>query len=286
MHAMPNEIEMLERFMLRYRKAISHLGETDDVTLKVSLNLNPEFTDWETSELKPDYFIDRFNSLFNDIKTINEIRSDTSLMGTTQQKRESIELDYDQFIFCDPDIITHELLLKTLLAASSDKSGMYIISPSLPKWWDYTWNQLCHSDYLNHSYEYAHTEECVLNAETQSILNITIRPTTRIKFGCGMYTLYSKEFWKFIGIPESLGGYGPEDTYAMNAASLAIKLGYDIKQFVTDGIYITEDLLKKISQIEDKTVCIDVKSEMYSIAKLNSKAELVIFGKKLYTFLG
>jgi len=96
MHVMPHEIEMLERFMVQYRKALSYLDANDNFTMKVSLNLNPELTDWEASELKQDYFIEKFNTLFDGIKNINEIITDNSLWGTTQQKRESIKLYYDQ----------------------------------------------------------------------------------------------------------------------------------------------------------------------------------------------
>ena len=35
---MPSEIEMLEKFMNQYRKALMYLDENDDVTLKVKLN--------------------------------------------------------------------------------------------------------------------------------------------------------------------------------------------------------------------------------------------------------
>ncbi len=33
------------------------LGQHDDVTLKVTLNLNPELTDWDNSEYKQAYFV-------------------------------------------------------------------------------------------------------------------------------------------------------------------------------------------------------------------------------------
>jgi hypothetical protein len=133
---MPSEMEMFERLMVQMKKALSHLDENVDVTLKVTLNLNPELTDWENSEYKQDYFVERFSKLFNGINNINEIVLDTSCWGTTQQKREAIELDYDQFIFCDTDILFHEYMLKIQLDVSHQLDGMYIISPSLPKWWD------------------------------------------------------------------------------------------------------------------------------------------------------
>ena len=109
---MPYEIEMFSHCMAQYKKAFSYLDENDDVTYIATLNLNPELTDWESSELNQEYFIEKFNQLFDGIPNINQIVTDTSLKGTTQQKRECIRLDFDQFIFCDTDILFHEMLLK------------------------------------------------------------------------------------------------------------------------------------------------------------------------------
>ena len=109
-HIMPSEIEMFQRFMEQYRKALSYCREYD-VTIKATLNLNPKLTDWENSELKQDYFMNIFNAQFQykELKNINQIILDESMWGTTQQKRESIKIDYfDQFIFCDTDIVMHE----------------------------------------------------------------------------------------------------------------------------------------------------------------------------------
>jgi len=244
-HVMPSEIEMFERLMFQMHKSLSYLDENDDVTLKVTLNLNPELTDWENSEYKQSYFIARFGVLFNGLKNINEIILDTSCWGTTQQKRESYKLDYDQFIFCDTDILFHEHMLKYQLNISYQLDGMYIISPSLAKFWDVSWDVLCHSDYMDKHIGYSTEREAIENTKVQEIKEINVKQIPTIKFGCGMHTLYSKSFWDFVTIPDELGGYGPEDTYGMESAKIAIKLGYDIKQFVMDGIYITEDYINR-----------------------------------------
>jgi hypothetical protein len=81
-----------------------------------------------------------------------------------------------------------------------------------------------------------------------------------------MHTLYSKSFWEFVGIPDSFGGYGPEDTYGMEAAKVAIRLGYDIKQFVMDGIYITEDYINRKPSFDGKIKPIDRKKEFWEAA--------------------
>jgi hypothetical protein len=280
-HVMPNEIEMFERFMMQMYRALHYLDDTDDVTLKVTLNLNPELTDWQNSELKNGHFVNRFAILFNGLKNINEIILDTSCWGTTQQKRESYKLDYDQLIFCDTDILFHEHMLKHQLNISYQLDGIYIVSPSLPKWWDSSWDELCHTDYIDKEFGYATTKEAIDGALIQKVESITARQIQNIKFGCGMHTLYSKSFWELVGIPESFGGYGPEDTYGMAAASVAIKLGYDIKQFVMDGVYITEDYINRTPSFDGKIKSIDRKQEFYDKARSLGQHEVINFGRDL-----
>jgi hypothetical protein len=281
-HVMPSEIEMFERLMGRMHKSFSYLDGNDDVTLKVTLNLNPELTDWENSELKNGYFISRFAVLFNGIKNINEVILDTQCWGTTQQKRESYKLDYDQFIFCDTDILFHEHMLKYQLNTSYQLDGMYIISPSLPKWWDNSWDYLCHSDFVDKPYGTAMDDTNVMmGAPMQEIKQINAKQIPTIKFGCGMHTLYSKSFWDFVTIPDELGGYGPEDTYGMEAAKVATKLGYDIKQFVMDGVYITEDYINRTPSFDGKIKPIDKKKEFYDVAFAKGPELIHRFAKKL-----
>jgi hypothetical protein len=278
---MPSEIEMFERQIELFKRAFLYLDDRDDVTLKATLNLNPELTDWESSELKNGHFASRFAILFNDIKNVNQIILDTSCWGTTQQKRESIKLDYDQFIFCDTDILFHEHMLRYQLDVSYQMEGIYIISPSLAKFWDTSWDVLCHSDYMDKHVGYSTEREAIENTTVQKVESITIKRVPVIKFGCGMHTLYSKSFWELVGIPESFGGYGPEDTYGMSAAEIAIKLGYDIIQVYMDGIYITEDYINRKPSFDGKIKPIDKKVEFWQKAFDIGQEEITKFAKKL-----
>jgi hypothetical protein len=278
---MPNEIEMFERLMQQMKRALMYLDDNDDVTLKVTLNLNPELTDWQNSELKNGHFISRFAVLFNLVKNINEIILDTSCWGTTQQKRESINLPYDQFIFCDTDILFHEHMLKHQLNISYQLDGTYVLSPSLAKWWDNSWDIICHSDYMDKEYGYATTKEAMEMAWVQEIKQINVKQIPTLKFGCGMHTLYSKSFWELVGIPESFGGYGPEDTYGMEAGKVALRLGYDVKQFFMDGIYITEDYENRTPSFINEIKPIDKKKEFYDKAFSLGQLEIRNFTEKL-----
>jgi hypothetical protein len=276
---MPYEIEMFERQIVQMKKAFMYLDERDDVTLKVTLNLNPELTDWENSELKNGHFVSRFAVLFNDMKNINEIILDTSCWGTTQQKREAIKLDYDQFIFCDTDIIFHEHMLRYQLDVSYQMEGMYIVSPSLAKFWDTSWDVLCHSDYMDKHVGYSTEREAIENTTVQKLESITIKRVPVIKFGCGMHTLYSKEFWNLVGIPESFGGYGSEDTFAMYASNYAVRAGIDIKQYILTGLYISENMVT--NRLTDKVKSVANKENSRELSYKQFPDELKKFLIKL-----
>jgi len=266
-HVMPSELEMFERLMFQMHKSFSYLDKDDDVTLKVTLNLNPELTNWQDSEYKQFYFVSKFAILFNGLKNVNEIILDDSCWGTTQQKRESIKLDYDQFIFCDTDILFHEHMLKHQLNISYMLDGTYILSPSLPKWWDSTWDVLCHKDFIDKPYGTGIDDKQVMfGALNQPIEKVNVSEIKTFKFGCGMHTLYSKSFWELVGIPDVFGGYGPEDTYGLECAKIAVKLGYDVRQFVMDTIYITEDYINRTPSFSEKIKPIDRKKEFYDKA--------------------
>jgi hypothetical protein len=279
-HVMPREIELFEKFMEQYKRALLYLDETDDVTIKASLNLNPELTDWENSELTPEYFTDKFIKLFEGVKNINEIITDVSLMGTTQQKRESIKLNYDQFIFVDADIAFPEQLLKYQLEASYTLEDKYILIPNITKLWDNTWDILVHDDFQNQPYGYYQSHN-PLDTINQDINDVELLSIPTIKFGCGMHTLYSKAFWDFVGIPESFGGYGPEDTFGMFASLLAIKKGYKINEYLLKGVYITEDYINRIPSFENKIKVFDRKQEFRDKAESNFNLELNKFNNSL-----
>lgn len=279
---MPLEIEMFQRFMNRYRLAFSYLENSDDVTLFATLNLNPKLTDWDKSELSIDYFSKIFNAELIGIPSISNIVYDDSLWGTTQQKRECIELPYDQFIFVDVDIAVHEHLLKHQLNASYLMDGMYILSPSIPRWWDASWDVLVDSKFKDSPFGCSFNLDAFETCFAQDTDNISIVPVYPIKFGCGMHTLYSKSFWKFVGIPESFNGYGPEDTYGMFAANYANKIGYEIYQYRLDGIYIVEDYSEnRIPTFSNKIVSLGNKEHQKSLSESFFSAELNHFASRI-----
>lgn len=286
-HVMPSEIEMFQRWMKQFKKSLEWLESTDDITLYAVLNLNYYLTDWENSELNKLHFHNLFMDCLTDLKckSISTINYGTDLMGTTQHKRECIQLDYDQFIFCDTDIAFPEYLLKYQLNASYHITAKnYIIIPNTIRLWDATWDCLVHKDFLNkdHNYYKTHNPNLTYYQETDEIgLKFMIG---HLKFGCGMHTMYSKGFWNIMGIPESFGGYGPEDTFAMFAGNLYNETIPEdpILEYVLEGIYITENYIDRIPSFEGKIKPIDLKSELRATAEANFGKELEKFRKNMW----
>ena len=243
-HVMPLELEMFERFISYYKNCFKYLDNQDDVTMYVTLNLNPKLTDWDSSELKQQYFIDRFTNSLSGVKSHLQIIVDESVWGTTQQKRDVSFLDYDYFIFVDPDISVHEQQLKLQIMAAeqiSAESDLFILSPNIPKWWDNSWDSLVHPNNRNDELGKFRLKQTFIDTFKQNPSEVGIRRSSVFKFGCGMHTLYSKKFWETIRIPQEFGGYGSEDTFGMIGSAEATKLGLDVRQYILDGLYITED---------------------------------------------
>jgi hypothetical protein len=92
------------------------------------------------------------------------------MWGTTQQKRESIKIDYfDQFIFCDTDIVIHEHQLIYQLQASEQLDGMYILSPAIPKWWDMSWDVLVDTNMKDIGFNSKETVDSVYTQQPNNI---------------------------------------------------------------------------------------------------------------------
>jgi hypothetical protein len=89
-HILPNEIDDLENTLHRLKECSLYLDPKDKVSIKVSLNLSDQLINWQDSELKQDYFKNKFESLKQltdwTYESIFEIIDDNSILGTTAQK--------------------------------------------------------------------------------------------------------------------------------------------------------------------------------------------------------
>jgi len=283
-HVMPWEIGEYKNTIKVLSESKNFLESGDWISVYATLNLSEGLIDWQNSTLSKELFIEKFKTIKQDCCWANEILfqivEDGSILGTTAQKREAIKGMYDQFIFLDCDIAFSPTTLKYILEASYAVEGMYFISPETVKLWDPTWDILTHDSFKvkNYGYEKLHDPKLTYN---QDIDSVSLKVLPGFKFGCGWFTLYSKSILDYIGIPEWLGAYGPEDTFLMYASQLAVNKGYDIKQYVLEGLYVSENYISRDTTYKDAVKSKDLKNKFRQLAESNFAIELEKFNNTL-----
>ena len=104
------------------------------------------------------------------------------------------------------------------------------------------------------------------NPWNQKIDDVFVSLAPYIKFGCGWFTLISKELLDLTGIPEFLGHYGPEDTFTMMAGEIAKKKGHEINQYTLNGILVSENKIYRKDFNGDKLKYHDYKDSFRDYA--------------------
>ena len=272
---MPNEIDDLERILMDLNKASKYI-KGENYELYLALTVDDFLVDWKNSILDKQYFIDRFNSL----KSLTEWTGKTSfhiredIMGCTSLRRIAHKecTDATHFIWLDTDIVFDERILFYIENSIDAIDGQnvtnkYVISPECVKIWDTTWDCLVNENFLNKEVGYCKINNPFLDAgmygdvEVETLTN-KVPGQPRMKFGGGWFNCLSKPLLDRVPLPESMGHYGPDDTFVMWASEKLNMNGENIYQFklknqVVCENYIYRDrthynkLIKRIDRKED-----------------------------------
>jgi hypothetical protein len=253
---MPHELDDLERVLVDLNKA-SKFVDGNNYEFYISFSADDYLFDWENSKIDKQFFIDRFNSLKPLTnwagKSTYQIRPE--IMGAFQTKRYAhLECkDATHFIWLDTDICFDERILFYMENAvniiDEEKiSDKYFITPEIVKYWDTTWDCLVNQKFINKELDYCKTcnpfvdsgEHGDVSIETV-MNNVPGQPKT--KFGAGWFTLLSKSLLDRIPLPESMGAYGPDDTFLMWAIEKLNQNGENIYQFKLKNYVVCENYI-------------------------------------------
>lgn len=259
-HALPREIDGLERVCDQLHRSSFFLENSDKVNLDITLNLSDEFTDWENSSLPKEFFIDKFKAI--------EIRSDWTnknyfeishgdvCSGCNDKRRNSIRQYSDQvshFLYADPDIAFPIWGLYYMFRAiESINTNYHIISGEVLKLWDNSWDSIVNERFINIPIDledfpnrkvrfYKEFDPYRLDSEFFNNIDSTdIKIIPNFKFAGGLFTCFSSNLLKFIDIPDELGPYGLDDTYVLQCSHLMKQMGYDIQQYTIKNLVVCE----------------------------------------------
>jgi len=239
---MCNDIDNLERTLFQLsNNALSLDKNKNYIILEVNMLVSDHLINWKDSLLKKDFFKTKFNHLKNYTEWTNESYfyfDDTSYGGCdiTNVKINS-KHKFDNIICLDPDLIFPNHTLSTFLDSTNLlPKSKYIITPSLVKLWDNTWDVLVNSNFLDKPFDYNKTNNSIADVN-QNYDNMSLTPLPQIKFSGGWFTLMSKELIDFLKIPADTKGFYPLDTAIMFGCSQFS----DITQYKIDNLVVCED---------------------------------------------
>jgi hypothetical protein len=285
---MPYEIDDLEKTLMDLNKASKYVNG-ENYELYFALTLSDFLVDWENSKLDKQYFIDRFNKL----KSLTEWASKSSfhiredIMGCTSLRRIAHNecTDATHFIWLDTDIVFDDKVLfyieNSIDAIDSENiTKKYVISPECVKIWDTTWDCLVNENFLNKEVGYCRINNPFIDAGQHGEVGIEtlfndVPGQPRMKFGGGWFNCLSKELLDRVPLPESMGHYGPDDTFVMWASEKLNQNGEQIYQFKLKNYIVCENYIYRDRTHYDKLIKrIDRKEEFRNQANQSFSIEI------------
>lgn len=285
--ALPYEIDELEKTLFQLKRSSQYLSNDIEWVLDVTMCTANDMVNWKKSSIPKSFFVDKMFKLSSQtdwcakyFKTSDEIK------GCVSQRRHSLieHEDADYFIWLDTDIIFDERTLpyieQTIRSLHPDYPNS-IITPEIVRIWDNTWDCLVNENFIDKPLDYHKTNDpfidCGIKGEisVESVHN-SIPNQPRFKFAGGWFTCISGDLLRRIGVPESFGHYGYEDTFVMwGAQKLLQEQDIDIHQFKIKNLVVCENYkYRGFAEYVDNMTIIDRREEFKQLAQSNFKEEL------------
>jgi len=284
-HTLPQEIDQLEQLLIQLKYNSNYIQSDDKIIVDVVLNLN--LVNWDKSIIPKSFFINKFTNLQKLTqtwaKTKFEVNEDGTIQGCVSHRRKSInQTQADAILLFDTDIIFSPTLLFHFIHSVNvlkENNPYYILTPQTTPMWDHSWDCIVSKKYIHEPADNIGFRNRDPYKHAQCLENVNIRQINEFKFGGGWATLISTPLFKHIGIPDSLGHYGLEDTYIMYCSQIMRQKGINVNQFILENEIIVEDHLFRFNPYKDYLSIIDKREEFKQIAHANFQNEINKFGE-------
>jgi hypothetical protein len=266
-----------------------------DIEMDIHLTFCPseELTDWPKTMLPPSYFLSKFNSLrplldWSKNPRIS-IEYNGGILGCVSHRRDALQYtdQYDFTIWLDCDMFfgdTTILYLASSYKAAKDHGyNNFILTPQFVRQWDASWDAIVHDDYKSHALMY-HEQADIISDALYQYGDVYLAPVNGFKFAGGWCTLLSNDLLRLIGIPESFGHYGLEDTFIVEACKMLTTYRHESKpiQFMLGQHIVGENYKYRCNYALKKfVVSKNRKEEFRAIATANFNNELKLFKERV-----
>ena len=282
--ALPQELEDLALTLNMLKRNSIYLDPSISYKIDITMCLSDELTNWNESKLPKEYIQERTTELVTKFLDWCEWNlmwgQEENILGCVSQRRYSLEnnSNTDFFIWLDCDFIFKDTTLSYMTQAyqtiKESNINSFILTSQFVKQWDNTWDVLVNENFLSHPIDYELIAD-VYKDTLPDAGDIEIQSIPTFKFAGGWFTLISKELLSKIGVPESLGHYGLEDTFVTECCKILKNQGKDIYQFILKNHIIGESYTHRPNETVKKFISsISKKDEFTKIAHTNFPIEL------------
>jgi len=285
--ALPYEIDELEKTLFQLKRSSQYLSDDIEWVLDVTMCTADDMVNWKKSSIPKSFFVDKLLKMsFQTDWCAKYFQTSDEIKGCVSQRRETLEKheDADYFIWLDTDIIFDEKTLgyieQTMRSIRNDYPYS-VITPEIVKVWDNSWDCLVNENFIDKPLDYQKTNDpfvdCGIKGDitVESVVN-TFGNEPRLKFAGGWFTCISGDLLRKIGVPESFGHYGYEDTFIMWASEKLIQTqSLDIHQFKIKNLVVCENYkFRSFKEYLDNLTVYDRREEFKQLAQSNFKEEL------------
>ena len=288
--ALPQELEDLALTLERLKRNSVYLDGSVQYKIDITMSLSDELTNWENSKLPKEYIKERTTELvekYLDWGLWDLNWDNPNILGCVSQRRMSLKnnQDADFFIWLDCDIVFKDTTLYYITSAyqMAKETGLenIIVTPQFVKQWDNTWDVVVNKNFWNNQINY-HLNSNIYFDSLPQLEEIEVKEIPSFKFAGGWFTLISKSLLNEVGIPESFGHYGLEDTFVMACSFMMRQKGKLVSQFILENLIVGENHKNKTNQTIKKYISAkDRKEEFKKIAHSNWETEISLFNNKI-----
>jgi hypothetical protein len=287
---LPQELEDLALTLNMLKRNSIYLDGSTTYKVEVTMCVSDQLTDWSNSKLPKDYIVERTRELCSKFLGWCEyellIEDKDRILGCVSQRRNSLHnnLNADFFIWLDCDFIFKDTTLSYMTQAyqtiKESNVDLFILTPQFVKQWDSTWDIIVNKNFMNKPYDYELVSDVYIDT-LPDLEPVSIQQINGIKFAGGWFTLLSADLVREVGIPESIGHYGLEDTFIIECSKIINSSGGNVSQFILENLIIAESYTQRPNEtIKQYISSKNKKQEFTKIATDNFKKEINRFYEK------
>ena len=252
LHCLPHELDQVMWIIDQLKRSSRYINPKDFI-LDFTLNVSEEDIDWESSILTKDYCIEKFNLLFNKSPFINDHKVSFIQTGCNSVRRKAIRKkdNSTHIVYLDTDLIFPDNILYYIKnSIPIIKEKYHILTPQIFQLWDTSWDIISHPEYRNISRKQKQWLKHPYQVFEHQPKDIKLEKTPYVKLGGGWMNVFSKNLLELIDIPDSLGHYGLDDTFVVDASNILKEKGYELEQYILNDIIVKEDRVYRSYSME------------------------------------